>query len=80
LSACWAAYDIKVGPDRTLYVVEYAAGRVTRLDREGRVLGRYGSTGSGPGQFTTPWGIAVDARGHIYVGDTGNRRIVELVP
>ena len=73
-------YDIKVGPDRTLYVVEYAAGRVTRLDREGRVLGRYGRTGSGLGQFTTPWGIAVDARGRVFVADTGNRRIVELVP
>jgi ABC-type Fe3+/spermidine/putrescine transport system ATPase subunit/sugar lactone lactonase YvrE len=73
-------YDIKLGPDRTLYAVEYAAGRVTRLDREGRVLGRYGRTGSELGRFSTPWGIAVDARGRIYVGDTGNRRIVELVP
>lgn len=73
-------YDVKIGPDRTLYVVEYAAGRVTRLDREGRVLGRYGRTGSGVGQFSTPWGIAVDGRGRVYVGDTGNRRIVELVP
>jgi iron(III) transport system ATP-binding protein len=71
-------YDLKLGADDTLYVVEYGAGRVTRLDLNGRVLGRYGSTGTGPGQFATPWGIAVDAKKHIYVADTGNRRVVEL--
>ena len=71
-------YDLKLGPDDTLYVVEYGAGRVTRLDVNGRVLGRYGSTGSGMGQFATPWGIAVDARKRIYVADTGNRRVVAL--
>jgi iron(III) transport system ATP-binding protein len=70
-------YDLKLGPDDTLFAIEYGAGRVTRLDLEGRLLGRYGTIGSGPGQFATPWGIAVDAK-RIYVADTGNRRIVEL--
>jgi len=71
-------YDLKLGADDTLYAVEYGAGRVTRLDVSGQVLGRYGTTGTGLGQFATPWGIAVDARKRIYVADTGNRRIVEL--
>lgn len=71
-------YDLKLGPDDTLYAVEYGAGRVTRLDLDGRLLGRYGSTGSGLGQFATPWGIAVDSDNKIYVADTGNRRVVEL--
>lgn len=71
-------YDLKLGADDTLYAIEYGAGRVTRLDLTGRVLGRYGTTGTGLGQFSTPWGIAIDAQKNIYVADTGNRRVVEL--
>jgi DNA-binding beta-propeller fold protein YncE len=71
-------YDLKLGPDDSLYAIEYGAGRVTRLDLNGRLLGRYGTTGNGLGQFATPWGIAVDAQKRIFVADTGNRRVVEL--
>jgi iron(III) transport system ATP-binding protein len=71
-------YDLKLGADDTLYAVEYGAGRVTRLDLDGRLLGRYGTTGTGLGQFATPWGIAVDSQKRIYVADTGNRRVVRL--
>jgi DNA-binding beta-propeller fold protein YncE len=51
---------------------------MTKFDLDGRLLGRFGTTGSGAGQFATPWGIAVDAQKRIYVADTGNRRVVEL--
>jgi DNA-binding beta-propeller fold protein YncE len=71
-------YDLKLGVDDTLYAIEYGAGRVTRFDLDGRTLGRYGTTGTGLGQFATPWGIAVDSQKRIYVADTGNRRVVEL--
>ncbi|HEX9048553.1 MAG TPA: hypothetical protein VF988_16105, partial [Verrucomicrobiae bacterium] len=71
-------YDLKLGSDDALYVVEYGAGRVTKFDLAGRVLGRYGTTGAGLGQFATPWGIAVNGQKQVYVADTGNRRIVEL--
>jgi ABC-type multidrug transport system ATPase subunit/DNA-binding beta-propeller fold protein YncE len=71
-------YDLKLGTDDMLYVIEYGAGRVTKFDLNGRVLGRFGTNGTGAGQFATPWGIAVDARKRIYVADTGNRRVVEL--
>ncbi len=71
-------YDLKLGADDSLYAVEYGASRVTRFDLEGHTLGRYGSTGTGLGQFATPWGIAVDKQKRIYVADTGNRRVVEL--
>lgn len=73
-------YDLSLGPDGLLYAVEYRAGRVTALTTGGEVVGRYGRTGSGPGQLQTPWGLAVDRSGRIWVADTGNRRIVEIVP
>jgi len=71
-------YDIAMAPDGGLYVVEYGAGRVTRLSLDGRLLGRYGRTGTGEGQFRTPWGLAVDSKMRLRIADTGNRRIVDL--
>jgi ABC-type Fe3+/spermidine/putrescine transport system ATPase subunit/sugar lactone lactonase YvrE len=71
-------YDLKLGADDTLYAIEYGAGRVTRFDLNGQILGQYGTTGTGLGQFATPWGIATDSQKRIYVADTGNRRVVEL--
>ena len=72
-------YDLKWSADGALFVVEYGAGRVTKLALDGRLLGRYGSNGSGIGQFATPWGLALDGRGDLIVADTGNRRLVQLV-
>ena len=46
--------------------------RVTITDNKGKVLGRVHSTpsrGTGPGQFVSPHGIAVDSRGDLYVGE-----------
>jgi sugar lactone lactonase YvrE len=71
-------YDVGLGPQGDLFVVEYGAGRVTRLSASGQVLGRYGQTGGGPTDLSTPWGLSVDHRGQVYVADTGNRRIVRL--
>jgi len=73
-------YEVALAADETLYVVEYKAGRVTQLALSGAIIGRYGETGRGVGQFWTPWGLAVMSDGRILVADTGNRRIVELSP
>jgi ABC-type multidrug transport system ATPase subunit len=56
-------YDVCLGGDDALYVVEYRAGRVTKLDTRGRVLGRYGGTGHGEGNLRTPWGLAAGSAG-----------------
>lgn len=72
-------YDLALGPDGLLYVVEYGGGRVTAMTLDGQLVGRFGQAGMGEGQFRTPWGIAADPRGHVWVADTGNRRIVELM-
>ena len=71
-------YDIALGPDRDLWVVEYGAGRISRFSLEGDLLGRFGSTGSGRNQFGTPWGLAVDSKRRIWVADTRNHRLVSI--
>lgn len=35
----------------------------------------FGGPGSGPGRFRAPSGIALDARGRVWVADTGNDRV-----
>lgn len=71
-------YDIAQSSDGSLFVVEYKSNRVTCYAADGTLVGRFGSGGTTTGQFATPWGIAVDPQGRIYVADTGNRRMVEL--
>jgi sugar lactone lactonase YvrE len=71
-------YDLSIGPDGLLYVIEYGAGRLTVMTTAGKLVGRYGSAGRGEGQFSTPWGIRVDNEGRVWIADTGNRRLVRL--
>jgi DNA-binding beta-propeller fold protein YncE len=71
-------YDIAANGAGELYVAEYGAGRVSKFDLKGRLLGRYGTIGSDDGQFSTPWGIAADRKSRVFVADTGNLRVVEL--
>jgi hypothetical protein len=53
----------------------YINSRVAKVDKDGNWLKSWGEPGDGPGQFNTPHSIAVDAEGHVYVADRGNRRI-----
>ena len=73
-------YDIAVTAAGTLAVIEYTAGRITEINPDGSLVGRYGRTGRGEGAFATPWGIAAGADGRIFVADTGNHRIVVVRP
>ena len=71
-------YDIAYAADGNLYVIEYGAGRLSRISPDGKLLARIGHTGSAVGEFATPWGIAVDSQMRIHVADTKNRRVVTL--
>jgi DNA-binding beta-propeller fold protein YncE len=39
---------------------------------------KWGTPGSGPGQFNNPRNVAVDSSGNLYVVDTGNARVQKL--
>lgn len=58
-----------------LLVADSANARIQAFDALGGFLTAYGSTGSGPGQFRSPQGLAVDDRGRVIVADAGNNRL-----
>ena len=48
---------------------------ISSASAEVTFLNKWGSEGSGDGQFYFPRGIAVSDTGHVYVVDSGNHRI-----
>lgn len=71
-------YDLRMNKDGHVYVVENQGARVSLINQQGNLIGRYGTPGRTSGQFFNPWGLTVLSDGRVLVADTGNHRIVEL--
>ncbi len=56
-------------------LLDSSNNRVQKFSPAGAFLSKFGSYGSGDGQFSYPYGIAIDSAGNIYVADTNNNRI-----
>jgi 6-bladed beta-propeller len=68
---------IAVGSNGLVYVSDSGNARVEVFTAEGRFVRQFGSLGTGPGQFTFPFDIAVDGAGHAYVADDQNVGVIE---
>ncbi|OGM24231.1 hypothetical protein A2627_04000, partial [Candidatus Woesebacteria bacterium RIFCSPHIGHO2_01_FULL_39_28] len=43
-------------------------------------ISKWGSLGTGDGQFSSPFGVASDSQGNVYISETGNNRIQKFNP
>ena len=70
--------DVAWDPEGNIFVSDgYVNNRVVKYDKNGRFLAQVGSEKAGTGQneLTLPHGIAVDAKGDVYVADRSNHRL-----
>ena len=58
-----------------MFVAEYNNHRIQKFDSSGNFITKWGSWGTGDGQFRYPIGVAVDSSGDMFVADTANNRI-----
>ena len=59
---------------------EGANNRIVKFTADGTYITQWGTTGSGPGQFSTPHDIAIDSRGRVFIGDRANNRVQIFEP
>jgi uncharacterized protein (TIGR03663 family) len=73
-------WGVAVGPDGSVYVSDTWNGRVQKFDATGKFIKQWGSFGQADATNTSPLygprGISVDINGHVYLADTGNKRIM----
>jgi DNA-binding beta-propeller fold protein YncE len=68
--------------DRRIRIVADSENHlIQKFDSNGNFITKWGSTGTGDGQFYCPNDITIDSsNGYVYVTDSGNHRIQIFVP
>lgn len=61
--------------DGVLAVADPEQDRVRLYDEEGDLVAAVGGSGSGPGELDFPGDVAFDARGRLYVAESGHPRV-----
>jgi DNA-binding beta-propeller fold protein YncE len=74
--------DVAWDTDGNIYISDgYINARVAKFTKDGDWIASLGEPGGGKlGNLNTPHTISYDAKGFIYVGDRGNRRIQVIDP
>jgi DNA-binding beta-propeller fold protein YncE len=67
--------DVLVAPDGRVLVLDGVSNRVVAYDATGKFLNSFGRGGKGEGELDMPLGMAMDAKGRLYITDTRNHRI-----
>jgi sugar lactone lactonase YvrE len=70
--------DVIVAPGGEIFVSQghgQGQSEVLKFSKDGAFLKRFGKTGTGPGEFDQPHGLAFDSRGRLFVADRNNNRI-----
>jgi NHL repeat len=58
-----------------VYVTDSGNNRIQKFDSNGNFITKWGTNGTGDGQFNAPLSTAIDSSGKVYVADFRNNRI-----
>ena len=72
--------DVKAAPGDPEGLVFSAIDRIVKFAPDHTVTRTWGTYGTGPGQFDYPRGIAIGARGNLFVSDRNNDRVQIFSP
>jgi len=61
--------------DGSVYVSEGNNNRIQKFTSEGVFVSKWGTEGTGYGEFNIPTGVATASDGSVYVADSHNDRI-----
>ena len=64
-----------MAPDGSVYVLENINARIQKFTSTGVFVTKWGTHGTGDGEFDAPLGVAVAPDGSVYVADSINDRI-----
>ncbi|MFE4217160.1 RICIN domain-containing protein [Streptomyces sp. NPDC056844] len=80
---------VAVDSDGVLYIADYGGHRVRKIGTDGKIS-TFAGTGSGTfggdggqavsAQLRSPYGVAVDGEGNLYIADRGNHRVRKVTP
>lgn len=68
-------FGVEVGRDGIVYVANTYGDNLAAFDQDGRLLFKFGTTGSRMGEFNKPKDLKIFQDDKIYVVDSGNNRI-----
>ncbi|GIS95121.1 MAG: hypothetical protein CM1200mP22_23580 [Dehalococcoidia bacterium] len=60
--------------------MDYSNNRIKKFTSEGVFVSKWGTLGTGDGQFNYPLGVSVASDGSVYVADAFNHRIQKFTP
>ena len=63
-----------------MFVADGVAHLVYKLDRQGKVLAKWGGGGREPGKFLMPHGLCVGRDGAVYGAEVTGARLQKFVP
>lgn len=75
-----AIVELGIDSKDNIYVSDRRNNQIQKFDSNGNFISKFGTKGSGDGEFNRPGAIAIDKEGNLYVLDTGNCRIQKFKP
>ncbi len=71
-------HEVSVAPDGSVYIADEKNHQIQKFSAEGEFIQKWGSKGTGKGQFTRPSEIAIAPDGSVYVVDGTDGRIQQF--